>query len=675
MTKVALHFSHKTLRYFKRWTNKSYGVFASLGVMVKICVMSFAYLIIVHPGLVSAQSDSLKIGIDAEIEEVVISDELRAITFSELSGAVFVIKQADIQSFPVSSVQKLLELLTSVDIRQRGEHGVQADVLIRGGSFDQVLILLNGVNITDPQTGHHNLNIPVDLKSVQKIEILQGAGVRSYGVGAYSGIINIITSPNGNSFVNLSTTVGEYGLLKLFSNTAVSNKKSEISFSASSSKSDGFMENTDFSIANLFAQGKVKILNGYFDFQLGVQDKGFGAQSFYTPRYPNQYEQVQTLISSASYHYKFRNVSFTPLVYYRTHTDRFELFRSNEPQWYLNHNHHKTRVMGGSLHLSYVKSNGKLKAGAEVRNESIVSNVLGDLLTQKIPVSGFQNVFYTKGKDRLVATVFTDYTYYFKNFSISAGLQIVGNRYFGTSLNYGFDISTYLVRNFKTYMSCNRATRYPTFTDLYYSGPTNIGNPNLMPEVAETIELGVKHQTGVYRFNASVFHRKGYNIIDWVKYPNDEKWTTTNYTRLSTNGFETSLNLFIESLAPVAKNILLSYTYIDNEKDKDYLLSYYTMDFVRSKLSAGVGHNLFKKLNISWLVIWQDRAGTYTDFSTNNEKSYAPFLTVDLNLSYKIHKIELFAEISNLFNTRYHDIGNVPQPGRWVAGGLNFLID
>ncbi len=675
MTKVASLFSHKGLRYFKKWTNKGYGVFASLGVMVKICVMSLAYLIIVCPSLVSAQPDSLKIGFDAEIDEVVVTDEQRAVTFSELSGAVFVIKHADIQSLPVSSIHDLLELFSSVDIRQRGGHGVQADMLIRGGSFDQVLVLLNGVNITDPQTGHHNLNIPIDLKSVQKIEILQGAGARSYGLGAFSGIVNIITSPNGNSFVNLSTTAGEHGLLKLFSNAAVCRKGGEVNISASSSRSDGFMENTDFNIKNLYTQGKVYLPKGHFDFQFGIHDKGFGAQSFYTPRYPNQFEQIRTYISSASYKYKIKSISFSPTVYYRTHTDRFELFRSNAPEWYSNHNHHKTRVMGGNLHFSYLHLNGTFKAGAELRNESIVSNVLGEMLNKAIPVSGYQSVFYTKGVSRIVSTVFTDYSYYLKHFTVSAGMQLVGSESFGSSWNYGVDISMQLIKSFKTYISFNKATRYPTFTDLYYSGPTNVGNPNLMPEEAETIEIGIKGKTEISRFNASVFHRKGSNIIDWVKYQTDETWTTTNYTSLITNGFEANLSLNVTSIVPLVKNVFISYSFLNSEKDEDQLLSYYTMDYIKTKVSGGVKHNIFKNLSASWLVLWQDRAGTYTDFVTNNEINYSPFVLVDLNILLKFDKIEVFSEVSNLFNTSYHDIGNIPQPTRWLTCGVNFKID
>jgi hypothetical protein len=135
--------------------------------------------------------------------------------YSSLARVVRTIGSAEILAMPAGTIQDILEHVTALDIRQRGSHGVQADVSMRGGSFEQVLILLNGVRINDPQTGHHNLNIPVNLPDIERIEILQGPGSRIYGPNAFSGAINIITREPGQAGISGSITGGEYGFIDL----------------------------------------------------------------------------------------------------------------------------------------------------------------------------------------------------------------------------------------------------------------------------------------------------------------------------------------------------------------------------------------------------------------------------------------------------------------------------
>ena len=74
--------------------------------------------------------------------------------YSNLGRIVSVIDKTEIEKIAVRDINDLLDYISGIDVRQRGMYGVQADVSIRGGSFDQILVLLNGVNITDPQTGH-----------------------------------------------------------------------------------------------------------------------------------------------------------------------------------------------------------------------------------------------------------------------------------------------------------------------------------------------------------------------------------------------------------------------------------------------------------------------------------------------------------------------------------------
>ena len=97
--------------------------------------------------------------------------------YSDQLRVVMSIDKTTIAQMPVQTVQELLNNLPGLDVRQRGGSGVQADISMRGGTFDQVLILLNGVAISDPQTGHHTLNLPIDLNMVERVEILQGGAI------------------------------------------------------------------------------------------------------------------------------------------------------------------------------------------------------------------------------------------------------------------------------------------------------------------------------------------------------------------------------------------------------------------------------------------------------------------------------------------------------------------
>ena len=127
---------------------------------------------------------------------------------------VTVITKSEIERAPAQNLNDLLRYVAGVDIRQRGPFGAQADISIRGGTFDQTLILLNGVNITDPQTGHHNLNLPIDIESIERIEILQGPAAKSFGPNAFNGAINIITGNSKPNHIRSSGMFGQYGLYK-----------------------------------------------------------------------------------------------------------------------------------------------------------------------------------------------------------------------------------------------------------------------------------------------------------------------------------------------------------------------------------------------------------------------------------------------------------------------------
>lgn len=660
---------------FRKWGNKSFSIFSSLKALIKICTVSATYSFLVLPKTACAQPDTITINSDVDIDEVVITSPMAASTYSELLRAVVIITPDQISQQAVSSLQELLNNLASVDIRQRGGHGVQADLMIRGGTFDQVLILLNGINITDPQTGHHNLNIPIDLESIERIELLQGPGTRLYGPGTFSGAINIITSSPGKNFAKVGLTAGQYGLIKSNASAAIQGENSNLFVSGSSSKSDGFMKNTDFNLQSLFAHAGITKNSNKIDFQAGYQDKSFGAQSFYTPRFPEQFEHTSTFISSLSFTKKIDNLSISISGYHRGHNDQFELFRRQTPDWYNGHNYHKTLVSGGKITLSSLSSAGRSRLGLEYRNETIYSNVLGDVLPTPKPIRGFADTTYTRGKSRDFINLFADHTIYLKRLVLSAGGLMSQNQQYGVSLNYGIDISLRLMNQLSMISSVNNSVRIPTFTDLYYNGPTNLGNINLRPEKSDNFEIGLKHNSLWYNAKATIFHRRGKDVIDWVRESEEDIWTTTNHTEINTTGIESFAYFNTAHKIPIIKSISIGYHYMISDKRSGGLISYYALDYLKQKVTVNISHSIANRISATWSANWQDRAGTYTEYETNKEVAYKPFLIIHVRTSFNLNGFSAFVDVNNIMNMKYSDLGNIPQSGRWVSAGISYKLE
>jgi iron complex outermembrane receptor protein len=663
---------------FRKWGRKGYSVFQSMHKVVRIGSLSVSYLLFAIPS--NAERNMMIVGHDTispmmEIvaKEVVVSAQRAPVAFSQVARIVRVIGKEEIQSAPVQSLQDLLEYSLNVDVRQRGNYGVQADISIRGGSFDQVLILLNGININDPQTGHHSLNLPVSFDAIERIEILEGPASRIYGPNAFSGAINIITGTSDISNLKARVSAGENGYYDAgLSGTIVSGKLTNF-VSVDHRSSDGYIKNTDFNITNAFYQGKLTTNVGSLDLQLGHTDRAFGANSFYTPAYPDQFEQVKTTFASIKMETGDK-VHFTPSVYWRRNQDRFELFRYPEltPSWYTGHNYHLTDVYGSNLNAWFASKFGKTAFGADFRSENIWSNVLGKPLDIPIPVPGEPEKLFTKSDTRTNFSLFAEHSVYSGRFTASFGVMANWNSHLGKEWNFypGTDVSWSFSKAIKWYVSINSSLRMPTFTDLYYTSPTSIGNSSLQPEKAVAYESGFKYQFKGVEGHLAYFHRNGRNMIDWIKKPGDNIWYAENITKLNTDGIEFSAKIDPQRLFDqkiFIKSINLSWSWLTQNKQSGINASQYILDFMNHKIDLGISHDIIKNIGINWQISYQDRNGSYTNWDGSkygNLVEYKPFVLVDSRLHWTKNGTNIYLEASNLFNNTYCDFGNVRQPGR-----------
>lgn len=662
----------KTTVVFKQFKRKSYAVFNSLKQIVRISVLPLSCLTFAQTSNVLAQSSNIS-NIEHNLQSIEVIGESPSEITGRISKQIEVINKEDIAKQTGKSLDELLESASGIDIRQRGVNGTQSDISIRGGSFDQVLIFLNGINITDPQTGHHNLNIPIHISAIDKIEVLQGSNTRTVGFIPFSGAINIITGEKNKTTSDIEIVAGNYGFTSQNANVNIVSKAFKSFSSISKQSSSGYINNTDFDIRNIFSQAiYTSPKTGNIQLQIGYQDKAYGANSFYSLSYPNQYEQIRTLFSSLSWDKKINSTSnFIVKSYWRELHDRFELFRDmkNAASFYNGHNYHQTDILGTQAKINNKNRLGKSTIGIDFRQEQIFSNVLGDISDKEKKALFESDIIFTKEKKRILYNTFIDHIVYLNKTKFSAGLVYQYSEDFKKQLSGGFDVDYELNKNTNLYSNINHTFRLPTFTDLYYQSAIQKANPNIQPEKSTNIEVGIKHQKNKLKIQADVYYRLGKDIIDWIKMPDSTKWESKNITQINTLGtdllFDYHFNQWID-------NIQFKYSYLQLDKASTVYDSKYALDYLKHKISMNINHKIYKNISLHWNLSYQDREGNY---SIDNEKfEYESFFITDVKILWKKNDFSVFCDINNLFDIKYQDFGGLKQPGIWIKTGVKIIF-
>ena len=610
--------------------------------------------------LAYAQEKSDSISIDLSELQV---NANRNKLYSEMGRVLTVIDKTEIKSSAVQSIDQLLDFVAGIDIRQRGTNSTQADISVRGGSFDQVLVLLNGVNITDPQTGHYNLDIPLNISDISRIEILQGSSARVLGPNAFSGAINIVTESLGKNSFNAELSGGSYNTFGQSVSGNFGDKNIHTFASLSHRASSGYMPNTDYELSSAFIQSVLSTKKfGKFDVQLAAQLKDFGANSFYSLAYPSQFESTKTFMAALNWNLSKGKWTYNAQTYWRRHHDRFELFRDsiiNKPIWYTTHNYHMTDVTGAKTSVSYLSALGKSTFGIEVRNEHIFSNVLGTTIdSMKAPLE--KNGYFTKENNRLIETAFLDHSLNINQWYFSAGAAATNSSTFGLNAYGGVDIAFAINDNFRIFADANSAVRLPTFTDLYYKSATQIANPDLQPEKSQTIEIGAKVNEKDWHLDATMYKRFGQNVIDWTKEPDSTKWQSRNLTNVNAMGIDITFGYTFKNL--LIKSAKIAYSYLQMDKSTENYDSKYVLDYLKNKIVVSFDHKICNRLSASWTFSYFDRAGTYTDVNKLFQ-NFKPYSLLDCRLLWNGKHYDVFVDVNNILNTTYADYGGLTQPG------------
>ncbi len=687
---VKEQFNKRNPLWFKHFNRKGYSLFAALGKEVLISVLSVSTLTYAKADGVSVRHSMPEDKLTSQavkLSEVVVTGSRAPLTVSQQSRMVTVLSREDIEAAPVQSVNDLLKLAIGVDVRQKGPLGAGTDVGIRGGTSEQVAILLNGINICDAQTAHNVFDIPVDLSEIERIEVLEGPAARVYGTSSLLGAINIVTKTAARTSLTARMESGSYGYLStgLRGNVARDNWNNQLSLSAI--RSDGYSRskagnlNADYRTLKSFYQGTYQDAWVDVKWHAGMSMKDFGANTFYGVKWDNQFEHTFKTFTAIQAESKQGKFHLRPSVYWNRGMDRFELFRG-EPNKYP-FNYHRTDVYGVNLNAYFDWVGGRTAFGAELRHEDLMSTVLGNKLDNPESIHGV-NRMYTNGLQRTNTQFVLEHNVLLDRFTLSAGLIAVKNSQANMNMRVypGVDMSYRVGDAFKLYASYNTSLRMPSMTELFYSVGGHKPNPHLQPEELSAVEAGVKLHNAYVSAKAAVYYNHYKNQIDWIQDgTRDEKnelvWKSVNFGVINSLGAESSFDFNFLRILPsqrFLKRVSLGYSFINQDhKEEKGIVSRYVLEYLKHKFVADAQMHLTGKLDLGLSCRYLDRMGSYTD-RVGAAHSYKPYSVVDARLSWNESNWKAYLNANNVLNKTYMDAGNVPQPGLWVMAGVAFTL-
>ena len=686
---------------FRQFGNKGYSLFACLGREVVCSVLSVATLtyasaesVSTHP--VVTDSAAMTTAREMVLEEVSVTGSRAPLTKSQAARMVTVLDRADIAQAPVQSINDLLKYAIGVDIRQRGPIGAQTDISIRGGTSEQIILLLNGINICDPQTGHNTMDLPVDLSDIVRIEVIEGPAGRIYGTSSLVGAVNIVTRSQEAGVrrqeITLHTEGGSYGYANIggrYSTDSCSPYSFSpiASLSANYSRSDGWSRskagrlNTDFSGAKGFYQGQYEDGNIRLNWHLGIADKGWGSSTFWaSPKWQadEQYEHTTKWFSAIQGRTKQGQLHLNASLYWNQNRDRYEGYRGQAEK--MKYNYNRTDVYGVNAGGYFDWQAGRTAFGAELRNEDLVSGNLGEPLSQTHHIKGTDRD-YTLGVNRTNISGYLEHNILWEQVTVSAGLVAVKNSWSNMNMTVypGIDVSYRPTPRWKLHASYNTSLRMPSFTEMYYKLQGYRADPHLKPEEMQALEMGFNYQSSLFHLPSSILHlhsafwyHHGSDMIDWIMDTSkgeEAEWQSVNHTTINSIGLEAGAQL-----STLRSQFSISYAYIHQDKQQEAgIVSQYALEYLRHKLVAKAQMLLTKQLTLGVNLRWQDRIGAYTDLE-GLVHDYEPYALVDTRLTWAQAKWKAYIEANNLFDTSYHDYGVVEQPGRWLIAGFSISL-
>jgi vitamin B12 transporter len=540
----------------------------------------------------------------------------------------FTLTREEIARLPVRDLQTLLAYLSGGGFARRSAAGLQADAQLRGATFEQVAVLVDGVRVNDPQTGHFHLNIPLPLESIDSVTVLLGPGSAVHGPDAFGGVIAITT---GNpSAVSVRAAGGEHGRASLAASVPL---RGGAWAAAEHDRSDGFRPGTDFETTRGSAGWSGTLGEWALRSALSREEREYGAFGYYSLRFPNQWEANGISLFTAEGRRDAGSARLALRAGAREHSDHFILDRER-PAFY--ENRHRTRSAFVQGTISGAAGNAAWAAGVEGERSVLASERLGD-------------------RERSRGAAFGEGSWRLGRILLTGALRADSLSGLGTETSPGVGVEVPVGRATLS-LHRGRSFRQPSFTDLYYESPGTVGNPRLTPEHAWTDELLLRLPLASALVDVSVFRRDATGLIDYVLTDGDT-WRAKNHAEVRTEGVHAS------ALLPVRhgrfSGLRASAAWLDSELDADPATSRYALSHPRFESS------------LTGTIELPSRITADLALRHRTPSSGASYRLVDVRIARPVSPaLSLELEVSNAFDRRYQEHSGVPMPGRWITAAV-----
>ena len=567
-------------------------------------------------------------------ETIVVTGTFEPLSLDEIDRALRVLPARQ-NALVLNTLVDLLRLDPSLDLQERAPDGVQTDLSIRGANFGQTLVLLNGMRLNDVQSGHHNMDIPVPLDSVSRVEVMLGSGSTLYGSDAGGGVINIITEPPEGLELRLRTAAGNFGINQQRGSISDSFGKLSEQLTFSRDFSTGFIPDRDYRNLQLASSTHLITSLGATNLTLAYMDHPFGADQFYGPY--NSWEDTKTWFAGVQQALgDDTSASFS----FRRHSDLFVLLR-DQPEVYTNH-HSDESYQADLRRRQPLGTLATLSYGVEALHESILSNNLGD-----------------HSRSRGAAYVGLDLRA-LRRFSLSVSAREEVYRDFSAEFSPTVAGGVWISERLKFRASASRGFRVPSYTDLYYSDPANLGNAHLRPEREWTYEGGLDwNPERRVRGAVTIFERRERDGIDYERSSPTDLWRAVNIDNLDFTGVEASLRVLPSS----GQSIDFRYTGLRGVQD--------TVPVEYTKYTFNYPTN-------SGVIAWQASLRSDVVFRTRvgilDRRGRDPYALWDVYAAITRGRVHPFLQVSNVTSTQYQEVLGVAMPGRTIIGGVELVV-
>jgi iron complex outermembrane receptor protein len=641
--------------------------------MKPIVLCLFASIIVNHSFAQEKTSD---------LDPVTVTASVNPEKASRTGRDLIIIKGERFTNLPIHSVDELLRYLPGVEVQARGPMGSQSDIVIRGGTFQQVLVIIDGMRLNDPTSGHFTSYFPIAPAEIDHIEILKGASSAIYGSDAVTGVINIVTKtfasknkPRQEAGAQL--TVGEYGLITANAGGFYSDGRTSIGAGILSNNSSGqlqrgtrgsfYLNTVSLSFSHRLTE------NWLIDFRSAIDNRKFGAQNFYTfsPK-DTADERVQTSWNQLRVVYQKQKNRFSLNTGYKGTDDEYAFY----PSGAANLNRSKL-IQSLAVYEHQFNENTSLVSGAQYQNRSVRSNDRGNHSVNQVAAFAILN--------QQIGSAF----------HVSPAVRVDWHELGGTEFIPQLNLS-YKVQHLQLRACGGKTIRYADFTEQYnnYNKPPYVaagqrmGDPDLKAETSWNYEGGADLFLSHVKLSATYFHRDYNDMIDYVNTPYSEMprkvnlspgasyLLAKNIVDVNTKGFETYLQ-WDQSLGNNQELFAtLGASWVNSENNQAtpslYLTSY-------AKFLAN-GNIIYTANRFSISV-----SGLYKQRTPQQKNADASNIAADVSHDYFIVNAKLeafiikkvlsaFAEGDNLFDKSYSDLLGAQMPGRWLMGGIKISL-